>query len=90
MNEPFSNRFSAVAPIGLALAALLAVLNARHASHEDGWWHVWMLMLLLQLPLIGYFLYDSRRELRRAMPVLAFQIALFCVGLFVGRLHPGW
>jgi hypothetical protein len=91
MNEHPINRVSAFIPIFMSIFALLAVAHSyRHASHEDGSWHIWMLMVFLQLPLACYFVITSRREFRRVIPILATQAALWIVILVAGAYQQAW
>ena len=91
MNEHPINRVSAFAPIFMSILALLAVANSyHHATHEDGNWHVWMLMVLLQLPFTFYFIFKSRHELRRVIPILIAQCILWAISLASGAYQPGW
>jgi hypothetical protein len=83
------NRVSGFAPIIMSLVALLAVAKAfvnftRHGPplDEDGPWHVFMLSMFVQLPIILYFIFEYRRALRRALPVLATQLSQW--GLSMG------
>jgi uncharacterized membrane-anchored protein len=53
MKEHLLNRISAFAPIFMSILELFAVARSyRHASHEDGNWHIWALMLLVQIPIL--------------------------------------
>ena len=91
MNEHPINRVSAFAPIFMSICALLAVAHSyRHASHEDGNWHIWMLLMFLQLPLACYFIFTSRRELRRVTPILVTQATLWTVSLIAGAYQQAW
>ncbi len=91
MNEHPIHQVSAFGPIFMSILALLAVANSHHhASHEDGNWHVWMLMLFLQLPLIPYFVIQSRHGLRPVAPIVATQAALWAIGLIAGAYQPAW
>ena len=56
------HRLSGVAPIMMSLVALLAVVKAavnyKHYGppfDEDGPWHVFMLVMFMQLPIILHF-----------------------------------
>lgn len=91
MNEHPFNRVSAFAPIFMSIVALLAVAHSyRQASHEDGSWHIWMLMLFFQLPLTCYLTITSRREFRRVIPILTTQAALWIVSLVAGAYQQAW
>jgi hypothetical protein len=91
MNEHPINRVSGFAPILLSAVALYAALRSyHHAAHEDGNWHVWLLALFLQVPIILYFVIQSRREIRRAVPVLVAQGALWGVSLLAGSYQTNW
>jgi len=61
-----------------------------HATHEDGTWHIWMLMLFLQLPLVVYFAVTSRREFRKVAPIVLAQGMLWALALLAGGFQPGW
>jgi hypothetical protein len=93
--HPF-NRLSGIVPIMMSVVALLMVaksaVNFRHyglPSHEDGPWHVFMLMMFVQLPMICYFAIRSRRDLPKALPVLAAQLGLWAVSLGAAYCLPG-
>jgi hypothetical protein len=91
MSEPVINRMSAFAPIFMSILALLAVAHSyRHASHEDGNWHVWILLTFSQLPFILYFLFTSRRELRRVAPIVTIQTVLWATSLLAGAHQSNW
>jgi len=91
MNGHPLNRISAFAPIYMSILALLAVAHGyRHGAHEDGSWHIWMLLIFLQLPLVCYFLITSRHEFRRATPIVLTQTALWVIGLIAGACQPAW
>jgi hypothetical protein len=91
VNEHPINRISAFAPIFMSILALLAVAHSyRHASHEDGNWHVWILLLFTQLPFILYFVITSRRQLRRVVPIMAIQAALWAISVIAGAYQPNW
>ena len=91
MTEHPINRISALAPIFMSVLALLAVANSyHHASHEDGNWHVWILMVTAQLPFVFYFIFASRHELRRMVPILITQCALWVASLITGGYQAGW
>jgi hypothetical protein len=84
-------RISAQAPIYMSVVALWAATNGlRHASHEDGQWHIWMLMLFLQLPFILYLIISSRRQWRSVRFILISQAALWGLSLFAGSFVSGW
>jgi hypothetical protein len=94
-DQPIS-RLSGVAPIMMSLVALLAVVKAAvNYEHdgppldEDGPWHVFLLMLFMQLPIIWYFVFRSRREFPRALPVLVTQMSLWAISLGAGYYFPG-
>jgi len=99
MDEHPINRWSGVVPLLMSLIALLAVAKAvgnyrRYGPplDEDAAWHVFALMMCLQPPIVLYFIFRSRRELRRALPVLGAQISIWaiCVGAiwyFPGIFH---
>jgi hypothetical protein len=79
------NRVSAFAPIFMSVLAILTVAHSyRHGSHEDGNWHVWMLLTVLQLPLVLYFVITSRHNLVKVAPIVATQVALWTISLFAG------
>jgi hypothetical protein len=96
MSDHPINRLSGIAPMMMSLVALLsvakAVINFKHYGpplDEDGPWHVFILMMLLQLPIILYFIFRSRREFRRALPVLATQMSLWALSLGAAYYFPG-
>ena len=91
MSEYPINRISALAPIFMSILALLAVAHSyRHASHEDGNWHVWILLLFAQLPFLLYFVLTSRRQLRRVAPIVGIQAALWTLGAIAGAYQSSW
>ena len=91
MREHLINRISAFAPIFMSILALLAVARSyRHASHEDGNWHIWVLLVFAQLPFLLYFLITSRGQLRRAAPIAATQVVLLAICLLAGAFQPNW
>ena len=90
------NRVSGLAPIMMSLLALLAVAKAvvnfkrfGPPGDEDGPWDVFVLMMLVQPPIILYFLYCSRHEFRRMLPVLATQVSLWVISLGAAYGLPG-
>jgi hypothetical protein len=91
MSEHPFNRVSAFVPIYMSIGALLAVaLSVHHATHEDATWHIWMLMLFLQLPLVVYFAITSRRGFRKVAPIVLAQGVLWVLALLAGGFQPGW
>ena len=91
MDSNSINRISAYAPIYMSILALLAAAHSyRGASHEDGGWHIWMLMMFLQVPLVIYFAIASRHQFRKAGPLVATQATLWVLGLIAGALQPAW
>lgn len=91
MKEHPINRVSALAPIFMSMLALLAVAHSyRHASHEDGNWHVWILLLFAQLPFLLYFVVTSRRQLRGVVPIVAIQVALWATSVIAGAYQSNW
>jgi hypothetical protein len=85
------NRISAFAPIFMSILALLAVAHSyRHASHEDGNWHIWILLLVAQLPFLLYFVMTSRHQLRRVVPIVAIQAALWAIDVIAGACQTNW
>jgi hypothetical protein len=78
------------------LVALLAVAKAfvnftRHGPplDKDGPWHVFMLSMFVQLPIILYFIFEYRRALRRGLPVLATQLSLWGLSMGAACYSPG-
>jgi len=96
MSDDPVNRWSGVIPIMMSMTALMAVAKA-HANFahygppldEDGPWHVFMLMISLQLPIIAYCILSSRHEFKRALPVLATQLSLWAVSFGAAYYVPG-
>jgi hypothetical protein len=85
------NRISALAPIFMSILALLAVARGyRHTSHEDGNWHIWILLLFAQLPFLVYFVITSRRQLRRVAPIMVIQAALWAISAIAGACQQSW
>jgi hypothetical protein len=96
MGEHPINRWSGVVPLLMSLVALLAVGKAignyrRYGPplDEDTAWRVFALMMCLQPPIILYFIFRFRRELRRALPVLVAQVSLWAVCLGSIWYFPG-
>jgi hypothetical protein len=96
MSDHPVNRWSGFVPLMMSLVALLAVAKAvvnfrQHGPplSEDGPWHVFMSMIFLQLPIILYFIFRSRREFRRALPILAMQLSLWAICLGDAYYFPG-
>ena len=94
-NHPF-NRLSAYAPIYMSVIALLAVAKAMvnfkrfgPALDEDGPWHVFMLMMFLQLPIIFYFVVRYRDELGKVLPIFAAQLSMWVLSLTAAWYFPG-
>lgn len=82
------NRVSAFAPFLMSLVAMLAVSKAivnfkRYdpPMDEDGPWHVFMLMMSVQIPVMICFAFRHRRMFRAALPILATQIFIWVVSL---------
>jgi hypothetical protein len=85
------DRISALAPVFMSILALLAVAHSyRHASHEDGNWHIWILMLVAQLPFFLYFVITNRRQLRRVAPIVTLQAVLWAIGALAGAFQSNW
>ena len=77
--------------VGL-LAVAKAVVNYKKFGppmDEYGPWHVFVLMMFLQLPIILYFIIIRRRELRGALRVLAVQLSLWGIGMGAAFYLPG-
>jgi len=96
MNDQTINRLSGVAPIMMSLIALVALAKAfanfKHYGpplDEDGPWHVFVLMMLMQLPIILFFVFRYRREIRRTYPTLVTQISLWAFSLGAACYFPG-
>jgi len=96
MNDQPINRLSGIAPIMMSLIALLALakafVNFEHYGpplDEDGPWHVFVLMMLMQLPIILFFVFRYRREIPRTYPVLVTQISLWVISLGAAYYFPG-
>ena len=94
-NHPL-NRVTAFLPVAMSLFALLVVMKAAvdyervgPPSHENGHWHLFMLMMLAQVPLILFFVFQSRRQWRMAWPVLATQLSLWCLSFAAALYFPG-
>jgi hypothetical protein len=90
------NRASGFVPIYMSVIALLAVAKAvvnlekyGPPMDEDGPWHVFMLMTLMQVPLICYFIFSSRREFHKALPTLATQVSLLSISVGAAHYFPG-
>ncbi len=96
MSDHPIDRVSGYAPIIMSALALLAVakavVNFKHHGpplDEDGPWHIFVLMMVAQLPLIAYFIFKFRRELRKALPVVVAQLSLWAVSLATAWYVPG-
>jgi len=84
MTLPLLKKPSALAPIGLAAAALtlpyllVLIFGPDPAGDEGVGAHSWQLLMLLQVPAILYFLAKwAPDEPKQAMIVLALQVAAF-------------
>jgi len=80
----------------MSVVALLAVAKAyvNYIQHgppldEDGPWHVFVIAMFAQLPIILYFIFECRRAFWRAVPVLAMQLSLWTVSMGAANYLPG-
>ncbi|HVW71117.1 MAG TPA: hypothetical protein VHB68_19210 [Steroidobacteraceae bacterium] len=95
-NHPI-NRVTAFLPVVMSLLALLVIMKGAvdyerlgPPQHpEQGRRYLFMLMMLAQLPLILYFIVQSRREWRAAWPVLAAQLSLWGLSFAAALYLPG-
>ncbi len=79
---------SAIAPIMMSLAALAVVLvavaltGAKPQPDEGAAAHIWQLLMVGQLPFVGWFaVHWVRRDLRGALPVLILQLVALLAAL---------
>ena len=97
MSDHPINRWSGTFPLFLSLAAL-GMVSHGYADFrrfgpppdEGGAEHLFLIALAIQLPMMVWFAYATRREARRARPVLASQLGLFAVALLGGLTCPGF
>jgi hypothetical protein len=82
MNAGMLKRPSAFLPPAMSLAALIIVLvhvaayGAARETDEGAAAHLWQLLMVAQIPFIGFFLIKwLRQDPRAAWPVLALQVA---------------
>jgi len=74
-----------LAALGVVLVAF-AIGAAKPAPDENTSAHIWQLLIVGQLPFLGWFaLQWLRRDFRAGLPILALQIAAFAVALL-----PDW
>ena len=83
---------SAIAPIAMSLGALgvvviaIAVVGTKTQPDEGAAAHIWQLLMVGQLPILGWFaLHWLRRDIRAGLAVIGVQIAAF-----VAALLPVW
>jgi hypothetical protein len=83
---------SAIAPIIMSLTALsvvlvaIAVIGTKPQPDESAAAHIWQLLMVGQLPILGWFvLHWLRRDFRGGLAVLGLQIAAF-----IAALLPVW
>jgi len=81
MNVALLKRPSALIPIAMSLAALGLVLGHAtiygivHEADEGAAAHIFQILMLIQVPIVGYFLFKwLRREPGAALRVLALQL----------------
>jgi hypothetical protein len=91
------NRWSGTLPLFLSLTALFMVSHGYADYHrfgppadEGGAEHLFLIALAIQLPMMIWFVYATRREARRARPVFVGQLGLFAVALLGGLTCPGF
>ena len=79
---------SAIAPVIMSVGALVVVLIAvltggvKPRPDEYAAAHIWQLLMVGQLPFLGWFVFRwSRRHFRSAAPVIGLQILAFCLAL---------
>jgi hypothetical protein len=97
MTDHPMNRLSGLLPMFFSAIALVMVLHGyaefrRHGppTDEGGAEHVFLLALALEVPVIAWFVFTMRRELKRALPVLGGQTAMWVVAFAAGCLCPGF
>jgi len=97
MSDHPINRWSGTLPLMLSLLALVMVMHGyadfrRNGPpvDEGGAEHVFFIAMIAQIPLIAWFAFSMRRELRRAMPVFATQLSLWSLVLASGFWCPGF
>ncbi|MGA2710440.1 MAG: hypothetical protein ACLQJ0_22160 [Steroidobacteraceae bacterium] len=96
MDDHPINRVSGSAPIMMSPVALMAMAKAfvnfnQHGPplDEDGPWHVFMLSMFGQLPIILYLIFECRRTFRGALPILATLLSLWAVSMGAAYYFPG-
>jgi|SRR5947209_3979304 len=80
---------SAVVPIAMSLGALSVVLlaiangSAKPQPDEGTAAHVWQILIVAQLPFLGWFvLHWLARDFKAALPILTLQLLAFAAALF--------
>lgn len=79
---------SAIIPIAMSLSALVVILiaiaisGAKRQPDEGAAAHIWQLLMVGQIPLLGWFAFRwFRKDFRAAIPVLGLQIVAFAAAL---------
>src|SRR5258708_26936135 len=83
--------WTGVVPIAMSLTLLLLFLagdqvlgvNPLPIHDEDATDHIGMLLMYGQVPVIGYFVFANRRQIKRLLPLLAVQLSLLAI-IFAG------
>jgi hypothetical protein len=80
--------WSGVVPIAMSLTLLLMWIgrgvigvNPLPIHDEDAIDHVGMLLMYGQVPVIAYFVFNSRRQIKRTLPLLGVQLSLWALVL---------
>jgi len=97
MSDHPINRWSGSLPLFLSLTALGMAIHGYAdfrrfgpPTDEGGAEHLFQIALALQIPMMAWFVYATRREARQARPVLAAQLSLWSVALLSGLTCPGF
>jgi hypothetical protein len=88
-----AERWNGVLPIlmSLTVLAMIGFQLGKYGVHaprhdENGADHVAMLLMYGQVPVVASFIFSSRRDLRRAVPVVAAQLLLWLLVFAAARL----
>ena len=97
MSDHPINRWSGTLPFFLSLTALGMAMHAyadfrRYGppADEGGAEHLFLISLAVQIPMIAWFAYATRREAGRARPVFAAQLGFFAIAVLGGMICPGF
>ena len=91
------NRWSGSLPLICSTLALLMVMHGygdfrRYGppADEGGAEHVFFIAMALQLPMIAWLAFSMRREIKRALPLVATQLSFWSLALIAGFFCPGF